>query len=175
MLKTILSSPYAVYAYITIVFGGIVVIVSLVSREGFYMSFPEKIKKIRWKRERARLNKKYERYVLKKNKRRLKKSQKKRHIRVWMRTNFSITIEFIELFKGCWNRPKSKKRYVPCITYTHSFKLGKTVSEKEKKYKLLSSKRAWIAILWAKIMAMLNDYINFSDRNRGIDYYIKEE
>jgi len=85
--------------------------------------------------------------------------------------------EFMRLLFHCLKLKnkecKEPKRYVACIAYTNAFTFGGAISDSVKKYR--KYKRAWLAIIDAKIMAIIHDYFILNKKHYGIIYYIEEK
>ena len=70
----------------------------------------------------------------------------------------------------CIKKPKGV--YTPCIAYTHAITGSRPVDTLV--YTQLASKRAWMALIRAKIKAKALDKTLHKDDERGITYYIEE-
>jgi hypothetical protein len=79
-------------------------------------------------------------------------------------------LEFIGLLKICIKKPKGL--YIPCTAYTHALTGSRPVDTLV--YTNLASKRAWWALIRAKIKARALDKTLNKDDEKGIIYYIKE-
>ena len=84
---------------------------------------------------------------------------------------------FFALLEKCIGLDNKKKkdrdRYVPCIAYTNTQTFGGEIKNSIKEYGRF--KRAWMAITYAKVMAMVHDRFILKEKDYGIIYYIEEK
>ena len=78
------------------------------------------------------------------------------------------------LLDQCIKLPKKKEKYIPCTALTSAVSGGTPLESTIVEYNKLASRRAWVAISWAKLMAKRIDFKLKKSEDNGIVYYIRE-